>query len=172
MSLILYIILVSRGSIIFVLECFHCYLLWFAHSTAIRELYKVKDKPLIPAKPELRKMNEDIYYDKPEPQVENANIASIRDRAPKQPTLQESESKFLMVADDEFFDAEEPTFWKRGEDPELMSSDEVEGSSMDEEEPEPRNHVFRSLDYLLEVHLIITQEISILFQLILECRHE
>ncbi|KAG0586121.1 hypothetical protein KC19_2G065900 [Ceratodon purpureus] len=107
---------------------------------AIRELYKVKDKPLIPAKPELRKMNEDIYYDKPEPQVENANIASIRDRAPKQPTLQESESKFLMVADDEFFDAEEPTFWKRGEDPELMSSDEVEGSSMDEEEPEPRNH--------------------------------
>lgn len=107
---------------------------------AIRELYKVKDKPIISAKPEIRKNNEDIFYQNTELQPENASKVSTRDRAPKKLALQETESKFLMVADDEFFDAEEPTSWEHGKEPELMSSDEAEGSSMDEGEPEPRNY--------------------------------
>jgi hypothetical protein len=108
----------------------------------------VKDKPIISAKPEIRKNSEDIFYQNTELQPENASKVSNRDRAPKKLALQESESKFLMVADDEFFDAEEPTSWEHGKEPELMSSDEAEGSSMDEGEPEPRNYVrFASLDY-------------------------
>lgn len=106
----------------------------------------MKDKPIIPDKSELRKRNEDIFYESAEPKPTNASITSIRDGIPKQPALQESESKFLMVADDEFFDAEEPTSCEHGEDPELLSSDEVEGSCMDEEEPELCNYVrFASL---------------------------
>lgn len=44
------------------------------------------------------------------------------------------QSTFLQVADDEYFDAEEPQSWHRGDDPALESSDEMEGS-VEEEEP-------------------------------------
>lgn len=44
------------------------------------------------------------------------------------------QSTFLQVADDEYFDAEEPQSWQRGDDPALESSDEMEGS-VEEEEP-------------------------------------
>lgn len=100
----------------------------------------MKDKRIISAEPGIRKSNQDIFYESTESQPETANVLSNRDRVPKQPTLQESESKFLVVADDEFFDAEELS-WERGMEPELISSDEMEGSSMDEAEAEPRNYV-------------------------------
>jgi hypothetical protein len=107
----------------------------------------VKDRPIISAQPEIRKRSEDIFYESTEGRPETANIASNRDRVPMQPTLQESESKFLVVADDEFFDADEDQrSWERNMEPKLMYSDEGEGSSMDEVEPEPGNYVrFSSL---------------------------
>jgi len=107
----------------------------------------LKDKSIISAQPEIRKRNEDIFYESTEGQPETAKVASDRDRFPRQPTLQESESKFLVIADDEFFDADEDhTSWEHGLDLELMSSDEGDGSSMDDAEAEPRNYVrFSSL---------------------------
>lgn len=98
----------------------------------------MKDKPLIPAQPEIRKKNEDIFYESTERQAEPANH---RDRLAKQPALEETDSKFLVIADDEFFDADNNTSWERGSESELLSSDEVEGSSMDEEQPDTLNHV-------------------------------
>ena len=101
----------------------------------------MKGKPIISVESKIRRRNENIFYESAEAQPEKENIVSNRDSVSEQSTLQESESKFVMVCDDEFFDAEEAASWKRGEDPELLSSDEVEGSAMEEEEPEPRNHV-------------------------------
>jgi hypothetical protein len=113
-------------------------LLMLERIAAIRELYKVKDKPLIPAHPDIRKKNEDIFYESAERQAEPANH---RDRLPKQAALEETDSKFLVIADDEFFDADDNTSWERGSESELISSDEVEGSSMDEAEPDTLNHI-------------------------------
>ncbi|XP_073393165.1 protein ENHANCED DISEASE RESISTANCE 2-like isoform X2 [Physcomitrium patens] len=106
---------------------------------AIRELYKVKEKPIISMKKEHHQRHEDIFYESAEPKPESEDESSNRDRVSNQPSLKESTSKFIEVADDEFFDAEEPTSWERGEDPELKFYEELEGSSMDEVEQKAHN---------------------------------
>lgn len=112
-------------------------LLMLERIAAIRELFKVKERPPVPLKTE-RRENEESIFERAQSQQEFANTLS--NKLTNQSTLEESESKFLQVADDEFFDAEEPLSWKRESQSELMSSDEVEGSSMDEEQYEPRNY--------------------------------
>lgn len=99
----------------------------------------MKEKPIILWKKVHHQRHEDIFYESAEPKPESEDESSNRDRVSNQPSLKESTSKFIEVADDEFFDAEEPTSWERGEDPELKFYEELEGSSMDEVEQKAHN---------------------------------
>lgn len=119
-------------------------------SLAIRELYKVKEGPFMSSERSERTQgltdDTELFYESEDTSsAEQAKVGRLDGEA-KAP---EKQSTFLQVAEDEYFDAEEPQLWQRGDDLALESSDEMEGS-VEEEEPAPDHQVwhFKTLKHL------------------------
>ena len=99
---------------------------------AIRELYKVKERPIVTPRSEKVKTLDGSLHHETQPKVKSSNVDLQQDDEGRQESSVESQSTFLQLADDEYYDAEESS-WERGMELELDSSDEMEGSADDEE---------------------------------------
>lgn len=103
---------------------------------AIRELYKVKERPIVTPRSEKVKIIDASVHHETLPRVESSKVDLQQDDEGRQGSLAENQSTFLQLADDEYYDAAEESSWERGMEPESYSSDEMEGSADDEEAPQ------------------------------------
>ncbi|KAH8933782.1 hypothetical protein BDL97_18G048300 [Sphagnum fallax] len=95
---------------------------------AIRELYKVKEKPVI--NQESTELNDESLGTVVQAESRDVSkVSSLQQQEGKgpQPSIEESQSTFLQGADDEFFDAEESSR-EHEVDSELQYSSESEGT--------------------------------------------
>jgi hypothetical protein len=98
------------------------------HVAAIRELYKVKEKPVI--NQESTELNDESLGTVVQAESRDVSkVSSLQQQEGKgpQPLIEESQSTFLQGADDEFFDAEESSR-EHEVDSELQYSSESEGT--------------------------------------------
>jgi hypothetical protein len=98
------------------------------HVAAIRELYKVKENPVI--NQESTELNDENLSTVVQAESRDVSkVSSLQQQEGKgpQPLIEESQSTFLQGADDEFFDAEESSR-EHEVDSELQYSSETEGT--------------------------------------------